>query len=63
MEDDCGSVWRLFGVLWAVQYTVCSLNRTQAVEFGIGFVIPPPPEIGACQIEHYFKGGGKVEIM
>ena len=63
MEDDCGSVWRLFGVLWAVQYTVCSLNRTQAVEFWIGFVIFPPQR-GACQIEHYFKGGGKkVEIM
>lgn len=44
MEDDCGSVWRLFGVLWAVQYTVCSLNRTQAVEFWIGFVIFPPSE-------------------
>jgi hypothetical protein len=42
MEDDCSSVWRLFGVLWAVQYTVCSPNRTQAVEFWIGFVIPPP---------------------
>lgn len=49
MEDDCGSVWRLFGVLWAVQYTVCSLNRTQAVEFWIGFVIFPPQR-GACQI-------------
>lgn len=44
MEDDCGSVWRLFGVLWAVQYTVCSLNRMQAVEFWIGFVIFPRSE-------------------
>lgn len=26
MEDDCRSVWRLFGVLWAVQRVPCSLT-------------------------------------
>lgn len=47
MEDDCRSVWRLFGVLWAVQYAPCSLAAQGCRGFGWGLSFFPRREEAA----------------
>ncbi|XP_075377141.1 zinc finger and BTB domain-containing protein 16 isoform X7 [Mycteria americana] len=47
MEDDCRSVWRLFGVLWAVQYAPCSLAARGCRGFGWGLSFFPRREEAA----------------
>lgn len=44
--------------------TLCALRTEhRLLNFGLDLSFFPPRR-GACQIEHYFKGGGKkVEIM
>lgn len=47
MEDDCRSVWRLFGVLWAVQRVPCSLTARGCRGCGGGLPFFPRREEAA----------------